>query len=131
MKRFALPIALALLTTACATPDRAGVRDQEVFRQVANQTILDSARPAADVARCFEDRAALLPMSSFVQGAASDGTTYRLRGFGFTFEEIDFQTAPSGSRMTIFLAPNVNAKWLADFERDRAAPPRACAATLN
>jgi hypothetical protein len=129
VKRIALPIALALLLSACATPDRAGVRNPEFFRQVATQSSLESTRPAAEVARCFEEQAALLPMTSFVRDEAAGVTTYRLRGFGYTFEEIDFQTVASGSRMTIFIAPNVNAKWREDFERDRRTPLEACAAT--
>ncbi len=56
-------------------------------------------------------------------------TTYRLRGFGYTFEEIDFQTTAIGSRLTVYMAPNVNAKWREDFERHRAAPLRACASS--
>lgn len=128
MKRFALPIALALMSTACALPDRAGVRNPEFFRQVATQSSIEGARPSADVARCFEERAALLPTSSFVRDDAAGATTYRLRSFGFTFEEIDFRPTAGGSRVTIFIAPNVNAKWHEDFERDRGAPLRACAA---
>lgn len=131
MKRIAFTLAIALLTSACATPDRAGVRNPEFFRQVATQTALESARPALDVARCFEEQATLLPMSAFVRDDAADLTTYRLRGFGFTFEEIDFRATPGGSRMTIFIAPNVNAKWREDFERDRGGPLRECAATVN
>ena len=129
MKRIALPIALALLLGACATSDRAGVRNPEFFRQVATQYSLESTRPAAEVAQCFEEQAALLPMTRFVRDEAAGVTTYRLRGFGYTFEEIDFQTAASGSRITIFIAPNVNAKWREDFERDRHTPLAACAAT--
>jgi len=33
--------------------------------------------------------------------------------------------------MTIFIAPNVNAKWRADFDRDRGAPLAACAAAAD
>lgn len=131
MKRHALLIALALTAAGCATPDRAGVRNPEFFRKVATQTTLDSSRPAIDVARCFEERATLLPLSSFDRSTAPAKTTYRLRGVGFTFEEIDFDATPSGSRMTIFIAPNVNVKWRADFARDRGAVLEACAATVS
>jgi len=79
------------------------------------------------VARCFEDRAALLPMSSFIADAAAGQTTYRLRGFGFTFEEITFEAMPTGSRAIVLIAPNVNAKWREDFARDRGAVLSACA----
>lgn len=131
MNRIAIPLALALLTAACATPDRAGVRNPAFFRQVATQTSMESSRPAADVAQCFEEQATLLPMSNFVRENETGDTTYRLRGFGYTFEEIDFQATPGGSRMTVFIAPNVNAQWREDFERDRGGPLRDCAATVN
>jgi len=131
MKRIALTLALALTTAACATPDQAGVRNPEFFRQVATLTTLESNRSAGDVARCFEERATLLPMSAIVSDEAPGRTTYRLRGFGFTFEEIDFVATPKGSRMSIFIAPNVNEKWREDFERDRAVPLRACAGAAS
>lgn len=128
MKRFALILALSLIAAGCATPDRAGVRNPEFFRQVAKQIQIDSRRPYAEFARCFEAQAALLPMSNFSDDEASQRSTYRLRGFGFTFEEIDFSATNGGSRATIFLAPNLNAKWLKDFARDRQGPLEACAA---
>lgn len=127
MKRSALIPTLALTLAACATPDRAGVRNPEFFRQVATETTVESNRPAGEVARCFQERATLLPMSRFVADEASGRTTYRLRGFGYTFEEIDFDPASTGSRITIFIAPNVDERWRADFVRDRGAPLNACA----
>jgi len=131
MMRFALPLAIVLAAAACATPDRAGVRNPEFFRQVAARTSIESALPPDKVARCFEERATLLPMARFTSVDAPRRTTYRLRGFGYTFEEIDFEATSSGSRMTIFIAPNVNAKWRADFDRDRGAPLAACAAAAD
>jgi len=128
MKRTTLMLALGLVTAGCATTDRSGIRNPDTFRQVAERSVVESARPYTDVARCFEDRAALLPMSSFIADAPSGRTTYRLRGFGFTFEEITFETTPTGSRATVLMAPNVNAKWREDFARDRGAVLNACAA---
>jgi hypothetical protein len=128
MKRLTLILALALTTTACATPDKAGVRNPDFFRKLATQTEMVSNRLAAEVASCFEERASLLPMSRFATDSATGRTTYRLRGFGYTFEEIDFDPAPSGARITIFIAPNVDDKWRTDFARDRGAPLKACAA---
>jgi hypothetical protein len=128
MTRFVSIFALCLITAACATPDRAGVRNPEFFRKVADQTKVESNRPYADFTRCFEERAALLPMSAFSSDQAGQRITYRLRGFGFTFEEIDFTATPTGSSATIFIAPNVDAKWREDFERDRHTPLKTCAA---
>jgi hypothetical protein len=127
MKRIAMTIVLGLVCTGCATTERTGVRDPEEFRQVAERSFVESVLPYTDVARCFEDRAALLPMSSFIADQAAQRTTYRLRGFGFTFEEIIFEATPAGSRATILMAPNLNAKWRADFARDRGDVLTACA----
>ncbi len=127
MKNLVLTLALGLAAAGCATQDRSGIRDPDDFRLMAERTTIDSARPHGDVARCFEARAALLPMSSFT--AEEGRTIYRLRGFGFTFEEIHFEETPTGSRVTILMAPNLNAKWRRDFARDRAAPLEACAAS--
>lgn len=127
MKRVAFTLTLALAISACATPDRAGVRNPEFFRQVATQTTFESNVPPSEVAQCFQARAALLPMSHFEFDAPSGRTTYRLRGFGYTFEEIDFEPTQTGSRMTIFIAPNVNAQWRDDFARDRGGPLNLCA----
>jgi hypothetical protein len=125
MKRSTLMLPLALAAAACATPDSAGVGDPASFRRVAAQSSIESTHPALEVAQCFQAQATLLPMTRFSTTSASL-VTYRLRGFGFTFEEIDFEAAPGGSRMTVFIAPNVNARWREDFERDRSAPS-ACA----
>jgi hypothetical protein len=119
---------LCLMVTACAAPDSAGVRDPALFRQVALQSTVDSPGPYTDVARCFEDQAALLPMTSFIPDEAAGRTTYRLRGFGYTFEEIEFARTATGSQATIFIAPNLNDRWHQDFERDRGATLNACAA---
>ncbi|MDX2235893.1 MAG: hypothetical protein NW200_15440 [Hyphomonadaceae bacterium] len=127
MKTAVLALALALSTAACATTNPTGVRDPDEFRRVAQRTVIESALPYADVARCFEDRAALLPMSSFIADEAAERTTYRLRGFGYTFEEIAFEAAPGGSRATVLMAPNLNTRWREDFARDRGAALALCA----
>jgi hypothetical protein len=128
MKRIACALVLGLVTAGCATTDRSGIRDPDQFRQVAERRIIESVRSHTDVARCFEERAALLPMSTFIADEPSQQTTYRLRGFGFSFEEILFEATPTGSRATILMAPNLNAKWRDDFARDRGAVLSACAA---
>jgi len=131
MKHLLPILTLALATSACSTPEPSGIRSPELFRQVAIRHSLASNQPAAAVALCFEAEATLLPMSDIVRDEKSGRATYRLRGFGFTFEEIDFEPTPNGSRMTVFIAPNMNAKWHLDFERDRGIPLGACAGSMN
>lgn len=119
-------LGLALIAAGCAARE-SGIRDHGEFRRVATSSALDSARGPAELAECFRDRAALLPMSEF--RAEGDSTVYRLRGFGFSFEEIVFAPRPGGgTRATIRLAPNLDGSWHADFERDRGAALRLCAA---
>lgn len=129
MKKQTLAIALTLLATACATAKESGIRDPQRFRAIAETTRLTSTQAPEKVARCFEDQAALLPMTRFIKDEATNTTTYRLRGYGYTFEEIDFVArADGGAEITTFLAPGVNAKWRADFEAGRLAVLRGCAA---
>lgn len=66
-------------------------------------------------------------MSSFVVDETAQRTTYRLRGFGLTYEEITFEATVAGFRATTFLAPNLEPRWYRDFERDRGGVLNACA----
>ncbi|MDX2238541.1 MAG: hypothetical protein NW203_13345 [Hyphomonadaceae bacterium] len=129
MKRMlALTALFTIALAGCATHET-GVRDPQIFRAVADRFVLLSERPHAEVAACFQERAALLPMSAFV--AASDQQIiYRLRGFGYTFEEIDFDASNAGSMVTVMIAPGVNDRWRRDFTRDRLRPLQDCAAAL-
>lgn len=127
MKTYILIASLSIFAAACATPDKAGVRNPEFFRQVASKTMIESAKPYTDVASCFENTAELLPLSRFARDDEATRTTYRLRGFGYTFEEIDFEEIQGGSRITTFIAPNLDDKWLQDFARDRGAALSLCA----
>lgn len=126
-----IALGIASSVAGCATRE-SGVRDPVRFREIAETTEFSSAAAPEALARCFENNAALLPMSDFRADAGSAAVTYRLRGFGFTFEEIDFfadgESNPAGSRVVVRLAPGVNAKWRRDFERDRMTPLRNCAA---
>lgn len=128
MKRSLLTLVLfASGVSACATTP-SGIRDPDLFTQVAEQTRVVSIRSATDVARCFEDRAALLPMTTFRPSTEESVVIYRLRGFGYTFEEIRFEPmTEGGSSATVSLAPNLNAKWHRDFQKDRLSPLQACA----
>ncbi len=128
MKHAILPI-LAVVTSGCATPDKAGVRNPEWFAKVAERSVVTSDRSFQQVAQCFEQNAELLPMTEFVGSADQSLVTYRLRGFGYTFEEIAFEaSADGGSTATVLIAPNLNERWRSDFIQDRLEPLRACAA---
>lgn len=128
MKTLILPV-LALVVSGCATPDKAGVRHPEWFAKVAERSVAISDRPFQQVAQCFQKNAELLPMTEFVGSADQSLVTYRLRGFGYTFEEIAFEpTSDGGSTAMVLIAPNLNDRWRADFLADRLEPLRACAA---
>lgn len=123
-----LPL-LAVAASACANPDKAGVRNPEWFAKVAERSVVTSNQPFDQVAKCFETTAELLPMTEFVPSADQSLVTYRLRGFGYTFEEIAFEAAADGgSTATVLIAPNLNERWRADFIEDRLEPLQACAA---
>lgn len=122
----ALPLVAAL--AACAPAREAGVADPDAFRATASGPVVASSRTAADVAACFEARAALLPMSAFADDPATGGKVYRLRGFGRTYEEILFMPAGGGgSTARVLIAPNLGATWREGFKRDRGATLEACA----
>lgn len=122
----ALTIAAGL--AACAPAPEAGVADPDQFRATANGPIVESARPPAEVAACFEARAMLLPLSSFADDPETGGRIYRLRGFGRTYEEIRFSPdSQGGSSAQVLIAANLSPKWQQDFARDRGAMLEACA----
>ena len=122
----ALTIAAGL--AACAPAPEAGVADPDQFRATATGPVVTSARPAAEVAACFEARATLLPMSSFADDPQTGGKIYRLRGFGRTYEEIRFNPAPHGGSVAqALIATNLSPKWRQDFARDRGAMLEDCA----
>jgi hypothetical protein len=128
MIRYAMAGALVLALSGCVATE-SGVRSPARFQDIAERTQIDSALSPAAVARCFEDHAALLPMTAFVPTHEGPGVLYRLGGFGFSFEEIEFApSADGGSAITIKLAPGVNARWRRNFERDRFAVVSRCAA---
>jgi hypothetical protein len=67
-------------------------------------------------------------MSSFADDPQTGGKTYRLRGFGRTYEEIHFSPAPHGGSVAqVLIAANLSPKWRQDFARDRGAMLDACA----
>jgi hypothetical protein len=72
----ALIIAAGL--AACAPAPEAGVADPDQFRATATGPVVTSARPAAEVAACFEARAMLLPLSSFTDDPQTGGKIYEV-----------------------------------------------------
>lgn len=128
MKLAILPI-LTIAASGCATPDKAGVRNPEWFAKVAERSVVTSDQPFQQLAQCFEKNAELLPFTEFVGSPDQSLVTYRLRGFGYTFEEIAFEAAAGGgSTATVLIAPNLNERWRSDFTQDRLEPLQACAA---
>lgn len=125
MKLNVLAAGFALLA-ACTAPE-SGVRSPADFNARARQTEVASRRPALTVARCFQDQATLLPFSAILTDPDGKGATYRLRGYGYSFEEIRFRPAARGSVSTVLVAPGLNSRSLADLERDRLSVLRACA----
>ena len=122
------PVLLAAALGACAAPET-GIRSPEKFAAVAETTVVNSKLEHTAVARCFEERATLLPTSTFSDYPEAGETVYRLRPYGYSFEEISFKyRGNGGSVATVRIAPNLNAKWMADFRKDRFEVLLACAA---
>lgn len=128
MNRLLPFFAISIATLAACSTTESGVRDPSRFREIAERSVIASALPETELVACFRDTADFLPSTEFLPPRNDAGTDYRLRGFGFTFEEIEFRPAPGGgSTATLLLAPGVNQKWRRDFQRDRVEPLRACA----
>lgn len=120
-------LALLSLLAACAAPE-SGIRDPKDFAARAERTEITSAKPPLALARCFQDTATLLPFTTLLTDADGKGATYRLRGYGYSFEEIRFRPGTGkGTQATVRLAPGVNQKWRDDFAADRLGPLRRCA----
>jgi hypothetical protein len=92
----------------------------------SSPTSLSGSRDAVQAAQCFEDRAKLLPMSTFSRDASTTTFTCRLRVADLWFEEIRIMPEGGGSRAEWRIAPNLDAKWLDQLERDRMGPLRQC-----
>ena len=126
--RLIATLAVASGIAACAPAPEAGVADPDLFRASASGPVVTSARPASEVAACFEARATLLPMSSFADDPETGGRIYRLRAFGRTYEEIRFVPAQGGgSTAEVLSATNLRPNWREGFDRDRGAALEACA----
>jgi hypothetical protein len=117
-------LALSVLAGCASAP--AGSAGYDAFLADAAPKGLSGARDAALAAQCFEDRATFLPLSTFSRDAAMNAFTYRLRVSDLWFEEVRIKPEGTGSRAEWRVAPQLDAKWLGQFERDRMAPLRQC-----
>lgn len=126
MRRLLTIAVLALPLAACAAAPESGIRDAARFRATAERTTVTSARPVAALVQCFRDSARLLPGSTILPESGGR-FVYTAEVAGFFFEEAVFAPAGRGSTATMLLAPGVNARWRADFARDRLDPLKACA----
>lgn len=123
--------AVALALAGCAaTP--AGIQGFDAFVISTPVEVLGSTKSFREVANCFEQQASFLPLSEFSRDDSTQGAssfTYRLRTSGLWFEQIRITQQPNGSRVEMLIAPNLNAKWRAQFDRDRVAPLQRCLGT--
>jgi hypothetical protein len=119
---------IALLFLAACAQVQTGFQDPAEFASRAARVEISSAKSAPELAACFRDRALLLPGSTLLADRDGQGATYTLRAAGFTFEEIRFRPAGSGSVAIVLTAPDAGKTFSADFERDRLNPLRRCAA---
>jgi pimeloyl-ACP methyl ester carboxylesterase len=117
-------LSLAILA-GCASTE-AGSRGYDAFAQEAAPATIAGSRTAAEASACFEERARFLPLSEFSRDPATDRFTYRLRAMDLWFEQVRIEPEGSGARAEVRIAPNLNARWQAQFESDRLRPLRSC-----
>ncbi len=125
MTVLSLASALFITLAGCAaTP--AGSQGVDAFVKDSTSVVLSGSRAASDAAQCFEEHAKFLPLSEFSRGPGTAQFTYRLRVTDLWFEQVRITPQGPGSRAELRVAPNLDARWLAQLERDRAAPLRRC-----
>lgn len=123
--RLLISTAVVVFVSGCAaTP--AGSVGAEAFSRDAAPVQLTGPRNASEAALCFEEQGRFLPLSEFSNDSAAGRYTYRLRIAELWFEQVRITPDGSGSRAEWRLAPNLDARWRAQFERDRLAPLRTC-----
>lgn len=124
-------VTTAILMSGCAAP-RVGHSAASEFATQAVEIVLASSGSAGEVARCFENEARLLPLSSIRYEPDLQQTTYRLQGFGLWLEQASFRDLPQGgSEVQFRYAQNYDRRWLQNVERDRLAPLRRCAEQVS
>lgn len=123
----ALSLASALIITLAGCAARpAGSNGVDAFVNDSVPVLLSGPRAAVEAAQCFEEQAKFLPLSEFSRDPGNGQFTYRLRLTGLWFEQVRITPQDAGSQAELRVAPNLDAKWLAQLERDRLAPLRRC-----
>lgn len=117
-------LAFALLAGCANGP--VGSVGRDAFVTESSSGGLTGMRSASESSDCFEERARFLPLSTFSRDGAASAFVYRLRVSDRWFEEVRIAPEGSGSRAEWRLAPGLDSRWQAQFERDRLAPLRRC-----
>jgi hypothetical protein len=125
MRTAAILLSIAALAAGCASKP-AGSAGYDAFLAESVASAWAGPRPLAEAAQCFEERAKFLPLSEFSRDNQAGTFTYRLRVSGLWFEQVRISADGSGSRAEARLAPNLDARWRGDFERDRISVLRQC-----
>jgi hypothetical protein len=125
MKASVVAIVITVLFAGCASAP-SGSAGYDAFLAEATPSVMTGSRSASAAAQCFEEQAKFLPLSEFSRDSQAGGFTYRLRVSGLWFEQVRITADGAGSRAEARLAPNLDARWHASFERDRASALRMC-----
>jgi hypothetical protein len=124
----AIAVVATFLCAGCASTP-AGSAGYDAFLAEGTTSVVTGPRAPAEAAQCFEEQASFLPLSEFSRDGQPGVFTYRLRVSGLWFEQVRISADGQGSRAETRLAPNLNARWRDDFERDRAKALRLCLGT--
>jgi len=122
----ALSVVLAASCLSACAPLAKGVSGYDNFLSQTSATVLKGPESAAVAAKCFENNARFLPLSEFSRDSAEGSFTYRLRVAGVWYEQVVIAPDSTGSRAEMRLSPALDARWQADFSRDRAAVAARC-----
>lgn len=128
MNRLSLLASLLFALSACAAA-RVGEIGPDAFDAGAQTVLLSSSRSSAEVARCFDERALLLPTSQVRFEPDLKRHVYVLRAHDLWLEHATFtDLAAGGSEVRFRFAANYDLRWRQMMERDRLDPLRRCAA---
>ncbi|MFY8106803.1 MAG: hypothetical protein ACOVKO_07790 [Elstera sp.] len=127
MLRMLAPLLTSFGLLACAAGAQVGEKSAKNFAERTEVLTLTSTVPAAQVARCFEAQARLLPLSTVTYEADTRLYRYRLKAYDLWLEEAEFSDkSTGGSHVQFRYAANYDAGWRSMLERDRLAPLKAC-----